>query len=363
MRVICIALAGLLLAACGGGELADVRGRRIEYKSPDSQGSNPLELPPDLIADLANTPADAASFSEYRVDSVQTPQTPEPAQISGDVVYRRQGRLRWLEVSRPPAEVWPAVRGFWNDLGFALEIDDPAVGVMETDWLQNRARIAGIGVTGILDRYLERFHDTGERDKFRTRIEPGARPGSSEIHISYRGVGELSVGRGEYRFLRLPQDPQLEIEILRRMMLALGEAEEAAGAAIAAEEQAEDELYQLSDTRLLLFESYDAAWRHIAQALDRAGFTVDDRDRTLGKYFIRYTGLEEETRLHNEESKSLFSTIAFWRKERIEARDLQIALTATGESGQTAVTVLDENEAEVDAAIAATILALLAENL
>ena len=347
------------LAGCADlGDLANTRGRKIEYQDSSHQSSNPLELPPDLVTiPSPDSAGGETSISRYRVEEVQTP-TEILLPAKSAVAYRRDGRLRWLEAERPADEVWTLTRQFWLDLGFQLEIDEPSLGVMETDWVQNRAKIVGTGITGLLDKYLERFHDTGERDKFRTRIERGSRPGTTEIYLSLRSVGEVSIGAGAAKFQRLPHDLQLETEILRRLMLALGESEEIAEQSIAAAEESED-AFKLQDGKLIIKENFDRAWRHIALALDRTGFTVEDRDRTLGRYYIRYTGFENTP--GGKPPKSLFGSLAFWKKEEARAQNLQIALAA--EENATAVSVLTEGDSPAGEKLAATILSLLAENL
>ena len=39
---------------------------------------------------------------------------------------------------------------------------------------------------------------------------------------------------------------------------------------------------------LTLDEPFDRAWRRVGLALDRVGFTVEDRDRAKGLYYVRY---------------------------------------------------------------------------
>jgi outer membrane protein assembly factor BamC len=39
---------------------------------------------------------------------------------------------------------------------------------------------------------------------------------------------------------------------------------------------------------LALEDQFDRAWRRVGLALDRVGFTVEDRDRSQGLYYVRY---------------------------------------------------------------------------
>jgi outer membrane protein assembly factor BamC len=108
-------------------------------------------------------------------------------------------------------------------------------------------------------------------------------------------------------------------------------------------------------------EPFDRAWRRVGVALDRVGFTVEDRDRATGTYFVRYAD-PGDTQPKGQES--FFSKLAFWRSSGgsgKQAEQYRVAVKSAGES--TDVQVLNK-EGAVDASdTSRRILALLYDQL
>ncbi len=224
------------------------------------------------------------------------PQPPAPNSValaSLDAMrVERDGQQRWLVVPQSPEQLWPKLKTFWESRGFMLVQADAQTGVMETNWSENRAKLPNDAVRNAVGRMLGTLYDTGERDSFRTRIERTA--AGSEVYITHRGVQEVYADeRKESTTWRArPTDPQLEAEFLSRLMVALGSPAEPARTAVAAATPASAATPQLSaapqQATLTLAEPFDRAWRRVGVALDRSGFTVEDRDRAAGLYFVRY---------------------------------------------------------------------------
>ncbi len=231
----------------------------------------------------------------------------------------RSGTQRWLVVPGTADKLWPQVREFWQENGFILSVDRPEIGVMETDWAENRAKIDDDIVRRTLGKVLDGLYSTPERDKFRTRLEVGAEPGSVEIYISHRGMMEIYPNEAKDRTIWQPRaaDPELEAEFLQRLMIRLGADESRAKAQIAAAPKAEKaSLEKAADgaASLQVQEGFDRAWRRVGLALDRVGFTVEDRDRTQGLYYVRYVDPEGEVKKKSDEG--LLSKLAFWRSDK-----------------------------------------------
>jgi outer membrane protein assembly factor BamC len=195
----------------------------------------------------------------------------------------------------------------------------PEAGVMETDWAENRAKVPQDILRNLLGKVLDSLYSTAERDKFRTRLEPGAEPGTTDIFISHRGLYETFVteGKDQTRWQPRPADPELEAEMLRRLMVRFGTDEKRAAAALASAQTKPLEKARLSRGNdgagsLELQESFDRAWRRVGLALDRVGFTVEDRDRTKGLYFVRYVDPEAD---NQKKSDGILSKLAFWKDE------------------------------------------------
>jgi outer membrane protein assembly factor BamC len=211
---------------------------------------------------------------------------------TAEMHIERSGNQRWLVVKQAPEQLWPQIKDFWQDSGFLISTENPASGVMETDWAENRAKIPQDFIRNTVGKVLDSLYSTGERDKFRTRLERNA-DGSTEIYISHRGAQEVLTGTEKERSVWTPRppDPELEAEFLSRLMARLGTEETRAKVAVvtAPPEQARARLIKDgSGAHVEVDEGFDRAWRRVGLALDRVGFTVEDRDRTQGLYFVRY---------------------------------------------------------------------------
>jgi outer membrane protein assembly factor BamC len=308
-----LALAAAFLAACSGNILPE--SKKIEYKSVGKLPT--LEVPPDLTQPTRDeryavpdiNPKSSATYSEYageRTGATTTTTSPTVLPSVEKIRIERAGTQRWLVVSGSPDKLWPTIKEYWQESGFIVDIETPEAGVMETDWAENRAKLPQDIVRQALGKVFDSLYSTAERDKFRTRLEPGAEPGTTEIYISHRGMYEVYVNEGktETRWQPRPADPELEAEMLRRLMVRLGMEESRAKTLVASEaKQERAKLTRAADGAgtLTLQEPFDRAWRRIGLALDRVGFTVEDRDRAQGLYFVRYIDPEADNRKKGED--------------------------------------------------------------
>jgi outer membrane protein assembly factor BamC len=292
------------LATTGCSSLSDsLSGDKIDYRTSGSQTVK-LDVPPDL-SQLSgqsrfgqNSPASVSASSMVRTDKAEAPVTAAiaPAQ-AGAVKLERQGQMRWLSVAMPPEQVWDQVRSFWGEVGFELTIDKPDAGVMETNWSENRAKVPQDGIIRqTLGRVFDMIYDTGERDQYRTRIERTAK--GSEIYISHRGLSEeYEDGKKDRTVWRArPGDPNLEAEMLARLMTKLGAPKDAVAAAkqdkptpasTTADTSSNVAKLNADGVSLNVDADFDTAWRRVGLALDRSGFTVENRDRKQGIYEVR----------------------------------------------------------------------------
>jgi outer membrane protein assembly factor BamC len=114
---------------------------------------------------------------------------------------------------------------------------------------------------------------------------------------------------------------------------------------------------------LEVFEPFDRAWRRVGLALDRVGFTVEDRDRQKGVYFVRYADPEADM----ERKKGAFSWLAFWRSDepKVKAEQYRVAVSAQSDNSRdnSRVQVLDKNGAADSSPTSRRILTLLHEQL
>lgn len=348
--------------------------KKIEYKSATKAVT--LEVPPDLsqiARDERFAVPDAsgkgsATFSAYSADRSSGAQAQNSVVLPqvDKVRVERSGSQRWLVVSVSADKVWDTVKDFWQETGFIVKIERPEAGVMETEWAENRAKIPDDMLRNTLGKLLDSLYSTGERDKFRTRFEPGNEPGTTDIFISHRGMEEVytSSAKDDTRWQPRPADPELEAEMLRRLMVRLGTEEKRAEASIAsakAEPRAKLARSDDGSGSLEVFERFDRAWRRVGLALDRVGFTVEDRDRAKGIYFVRYVDPEAD---NNKKDPGFMSKLAFWNsKDKVADSKVQYRIYVA-QSGLVSQVQVLSNEGGVDKSeTAKKILALLLQQL
>ena len=361
MTVVPACVAAFVLAACTNTNLLE--SKRIDYKT--ARPSTTLEIPPDLTAprvdDRFSVPdGNATTYSGYNADRVAQPEGASGILTRPDSMrIERAGAQRWLVVRSTPEAVWPQLRDFWIDLGFVLNIDNPNIGVLETDWRENRANLPEGGVRKLLGKVLDGLYSTPERDKFRTRIERGADGETVEVYISHRGMMEIYPNEAKDTTVWQPRpaDPELEAEMLRRLMVRLGADETRARTVLTEATQPGRVQAQMLEGESLLRvdESFDRVWRRVGLALDRVNFTVEDRDRAKGLYYVRYVDPETDN-----DSKGFFSKL-FGSSKPKDGNDYRLLVENRGEWA--AVSVLTREGGTDRSSTARKILVLLQQEL
>ena len=321
LHALALAIAPVLLAGCG--LLTSNESKSMEYKTAKSSSAPSLEVPPELtnptIDERFVVPnAKAQTFSTYSRDRNAAPNTGSTVLPKVSVAkIERSGDQRWLVVSIDSDKLWPLVREFWVENGFVLKRDSPEVGIMETDWAENRPRIPmdQPSMRGLIARVLPDIYSTSQRDKFRTRMEKGATAGVTEIYITHRGVEEVFNSPDKSTIIWQPRqiDIELEAEFLNRLLVKLG-VDEQRLAAQPAEIAAKNAVLENNGAGpLVVNDGFDRAWRRVGLAIDRVGFTVEDRDRTKGVFFVRYADPSADAT--SGEKKGFLDKLAFWKSD------------------------------------------------
>ena len=216
--------------------------------------------------------------------------------------------------------------------------------MIETDWAENRAKLPNDFVRNTIGKVFENIVSTGELDKYRTRIERTA--GGSDIYITHRGMEEKYIGerRESTIWEARPADPSLEAEFLSRLMVKLGAKDEQAKTVLATASAVPSgpARARLLEGRpgptLQVDDGFDRAWRRVGIALDRSGFTVEDRDRTQGLYFVRYV----DPAFAGREEPGFFSRLFSFGRKKDDANGLaKYRVKVTGEGTSSTVAVLD----------------------
>ncbi|MFZ1827778.1 MAG: outer membrane protein assembly factor BamC [Candidatus Competibacteraceae bacterium] len=339
--------------------------RRPDYRQ--STISQPLEIPPDLTASTIDdtlivpeiNPSGSASLSAYAKErggpQPQAQQAEAVLPPQPGVTVQQDGDQRWLVVVAPADQVWPKVREFWISTGFALKRDDPTIGIMETDWVENRADIPQDGVRSLLKKYLDVLYSAPTRDKFRTRLERSADGRNTEVYLTHYGVEEVASGgsgastTSTYRWQQRPPSPELEVEMLKRLTVYLGAAEkrteiqQAKGGPAAVSGLRVQLVEEGGESRLLISEDYSRSWRRVGLALDSSNYAVEEQNRAQGLYVVEYRDPELEGQKSGDDG--WLSKLAFWRnKPEAPPPGTRYRVRLSGQGAQTLVVVRDRND-------------------
>ena len=351
-----------------------------------------------LLAAVALAAGAAAAGTAGQQAGATAPANPEVAlAAAGNLHLERNGEQRWLSTSDAPELVLPKVRAYWQSQGFPLTTDEPKTGILETDWKDSRSKLPSDGIRNILNNLLDNLSDSGLRDRYRTRLERRA-DGGTEIYVTHFGaIQEVSgktnsVQTADVMWVPRPSDPGLEAAQLSKMMLSIagvgdanvataprsifhfGDDDEAASAPAngrvipsAATTRAVDNggptrarvVSGQAGATLQVDDNFDRAWRRVGLALDHGGFTVEDRDRAQGLYYVRYVDAKEAAR----EEPGFFSKITsfFGKPVSSAVGKYRIQVKAPGDTST--VTVLNDQGQPDNSENARRIVALLVDEL
>jgi outer membrane protein assembly factor BamC len=218
-KLVIVSFVCLVLTACSTSPTS-----KIDYRSASSQA--PLEVPPDLTKLPSDASQNADTYSAYAAER-QTAKIGTSTVLPDfkNIQLERDGDIRWIRVKADKKELWVDIKNFLGDIGLAIQTENPATGIIETDWAENRARYGQGG--GIFSTLFRKFDDTGERDKYRIRIEEDSQSGWYDVYVAHQGLVEVVTSGGgdsieQTAWTRRPSDPGLEAEMLRLMMVYLG---------------------------------------------------------------------------------------------------------------------------------------------
>jgi len=377
----------VVLAASVAGCSYLPESKKIDYGT--AVKAPPLDIPPDLTR-----PTNSGQYSAPNVASSgsavysqinaknkvaqrqNSDETVLPEGARGVAKIERQGNQRWLLVTVPEDKAWNVTKAFWQENGFILKSENPQTGVMETDWAENRANVPGGAIQGFLGKVLGTLYSTAERDKYRTRLEKGTKPGTTDIFISHRGMVEVYVteGKSETRWQPRDADPTLEAEMLRRLMFKFDGVDEVEAKKLAKEadgnksvsmDKAKLGTAPDGGAMLIVDDNFDRSWRRVGLALDRVGFTVEDRERASGLYYVRYVDSDDRG-VQEKNSGGFWSKLAFWQSkdDKVPTKvQYRISVREQQAGGPTNVIVLAAGDQADVSPIARQILDLLLQQL
>ncbi|WP_250490103.1 MULTISPECIES: outer membrane protein assembly factor BamC [unclassified Caballeronia] len=293
--------AGALFSLAGCDTLNDwLAPDRVNYKAAETAPS--LTVPSDLTtADISQRYAappkinSLGGAAERSVTPAGNPTLGVPnAQDPFGMHIESDGDRRWLVVDgRSPDQIWGPLKEFWEENGFTLKTDAPQTGIMATDWAENRANIPNDWFRNSVGKLLDFAYSSGTRDMFRTQVDR-ASDGSTDISITHSAMEEVLTGQDKTssRWEARPRNPALEAAVLTKLMQKFGLTEaqsqklmaqaRPSGAKVAVDQSA-------GGSTLDLAEPFDRAWLRVGLALDRTNFTVDNRDRDKGIYYVHFS--------------------------------------------------------------------------
>ena len=348
------------LAACGSVMDTD----KVNYKNQtEAPPATSLEVPPDLSKITRNKRFDVpgGTISANDLGGSKTSDTgPLTSPLAlADIQVKRSGNQMWLEITRPPEELWIPVRDFWKESGFTLLRDEQAIGVMETEWAENRAKLPQDFIRRNLGKVLDGLYSTGERDKFRIRLDR-TESNHTELYVVHRGMIEVYSDKLSRSTVWQPRanDPELEKEFLRRIMLRLApttaDNTKAFEGGVA---KSSSQLISLDGKPAVTFnQGFDVAWRRVGVLLDRNGFTVEDRDRKQGIYFVRYVDTPDET------EQGFFSKLFSSSKNSLGPQQYRLKIISPNNASST-ITILNASGQPDASATAQKIAQLLVKEL
>ncbi len=365
-QLLLLALAVALASGCSN----KASGKRIDYESARTLPA--LEIPPDLssLPPDTQTSTTAGSNSAATYSKFEQEQQRQAAGTQGGKVLPeyekiklvRAGAQRWLVIDSSAEDLWPQVLDFLDKMGLSIVKQQPDLGVIETNWAENRANVAS-GVEAFFAKITGQGRGTGLRDKYRVRLERGRQPDTTEIYLTHRGMVQVVdesagvdlTGRelgGPLMWQPRPPDPELEAEMLRRLMVHLGVNMKQADAVLKEKTRAHARLDRGVGRRptLTVIDDLDVAWRRVGATLDTLGFYVEDQDRDERIYFVH--DVNEDDKKKRKKKK----------KQRDDEEDrYRVALKDTAEG--VAVEISDIDGSPVRAKESEKILSLLYEQL
>jgi outer membrane protein assembly factor BamC len=357
-RVFC-ALALTSLVGCSS-ITAMFEPAKMDYRTAGQTTVQALEIPPDLtqlqkdnryaMPDPAKSAVTASGYSQQLGAAPAAVVTNQIAPITVQSMHiERAGGQRWLVVKQTPEALWPEIKDFWQERGFLINTESPATGVMETDWAENRAKIPQDPVRSTIGKVFDSLYSTGERDKFRTRLERGT-DGTTEIYISHRGAQEVVTGQQKDGTVWTPRpsDPDLEAEFLSRLMARLATDATTAKAGAA--------------TANAIAANAAAAQQplHAKLVKDAAGNYLEDRDRVEGTYFVRYVDQSKEAKDKN--GGGFLSRLFAGKDPSLYAKRYRVSVKGLAVDNSKIIVLNNDGGPEVSVT-ADTILSLLNEQL
>jgi outer membrane protein assembly factor BamC len=343
-RLTVVVLQVALLAACKGGD----------FRYQDSTLGPPLELPPDLAGSQIESKFELPATLSGDDANAARDKIPVLAKVDS-IKLESNGDMYWLRVAEPVENLYQLVKNFWVSEGYRLDVDEPVIGLMQTEWIykeeggkeKSSSWIEGLFTTEDL---------SASQDQYRARIERDETGNLNRVYIAHRGTeykhvlttdGAREDERSDNKWVFRPREPELEIEMLSRLMIYLGlqdDEVEQQGANIklfkprAIMDIDADE----GSPFLIINDIYQIAWNRVFHQLERMNFEIVSFEFKSGLSGEGVIYIKAPT-LEVTEEGGFFS----FQSEAKEG-EIKLTLVFSEETNQTTRLILEDDKGQFD---------------
>ena len=374
---IALVVAALMIVGC-----SVVDERKQAYK--DAKLLPPLEVPPDLLSvDAKNDLAADVSATEKSITLSEFSQAETQAEeregkagaervapqsslgstvatgaslgvalSTDEVKLARDGNHYWLEAPGELNQWWSAVKQFWLSNEIEIERENMPLAMMYTAWFEDRSQFVE---TSFFQKAFSKLRSTNLRDQYVVRFENNAQAGYVEIHIVHRGMRHVEYG-DNLRWLPRGRDPELELEMLKKLALYIDVGEERAQTMMAQASQTIETVSlqtQGDVVWLKLRRSFAQAWKQVGDEILAAGYELEDLNRSEGLYYVHGDLFQEI------DKANVFS--AFTGEKKGEDKPFIVKLQTVGDFVR--VDILPREGSEISSSEIESFLSELADEL
>lgn len=275
------------------------------------------------------------------------------------ISIKKLGDDQWIFLDIPPSVVWPKIVQFWEANNLDIKSADPSAGLLESSWLRARDGDAEAVLSSLRQKSVFSNSTNISQHKFRLRLEPGIRSGSSEIYLQHR---RLPVGApffmGDIDWDKPSDNLKLEGELLKTLAFYLGDNINQTSISMMAtglRESSRAVLIPDSEQPVLKYRlDFNRAWATVGSALENARISVEDLDRTSANYYVYFS-------TDHDPNPGFFARLfGADGKEEGPANRYTVHLANHEDEGEVKVTVHKDTE-RVDALVAERLLKVIKE--
>ena len=277
---------------------------KINYYSDKSVTS--LEVPPDLTSPsyensfrlsefVKNVKPNTVNLTNNNFEEESTKIIVNPT----DITVKKSGSRRWLIVNKNPDLVWDLTKQFLKEKGFVIKKSNKKIGVMETDFLENKPKIPSKSL-GLIRSFLESQIDNVSYtlpivDSYKVIIEPLDLGEKTQVNLSLFSMAEVISGSGNNEttyWQASEKNTALETEMLYSLMLYLGgESASAREKLLDAKEEGKISV-QVKDglngyAKLVFKLNLVDTWDNMAWAISESNIELEDKDVKERAFYIR----------------------------------------------------------------------------